>query len=99
MNLKTPLGKCPVGVDQNIANREVGTNQQINSVTFDESKVFPKFGYYALALLKPTLVAMAPATTVAIVNKSRFEELEIPLPPLTEQKRIAAILDRLCKNY
>lgn len=77
-----------------IANRELGTNQQINSVTFDESKVFPKFGYYALSRLKPVLESMAPATTVAIVNKSKFEELEIPLPPLDEQKCIAAILDK-----
>ena len=37
---------------------------------------------------------MAPATTVAIVSKSKFEELQIPLPPLEEQKRIAAILDK-----
>ncbi|TDF38495.1 restriction endonuclease [Alteromonadaceae bacterium M269] len=77
-----------------IADRELGTNQQINSVTFDETKVFPKFGYYALGRLKPILVSMAPATTVAIVSKSKFEVLEIPLPPLNEQKRIAAILDK-----
>lgn len=77
-----------------IADRELGTNQQINSVTFDETKVFPKFGYYALGRLKPVLESMAPATTVAIVSKSKFEELEIPLPPLEEQKRIAAILDK-----
>ncbi|TOM80381.1 restriction endonuclease subunit S, partial [Vibrio parahaemolyticus] len=43
-----------------IANRELGTNQQINSVTFDHNKVFPKFGYYALARLKPQLESMAP---------------------------------------
>ncbi|EGR2223370.1 restriction endonuclease subunit S [Vibrio parahaemolyticus] len=77
-----------------IADRELGTNQQINSVTFNEEKVFPKYGYYALARLKPVLEAIAPATTVAIVSKSKFEELEIPLPPLAEQKRIAAILDK-----
>ncbi|POC15472.1 type I restriction endonuclease subunit R, partial [Vibrio vulnificus] len=29
-----------------------------------------------------------------IVNKTTFSELEIPLPPLEEQKRIAAILDK-----
>lgn len=77
-----------------IANEKLGTNQQINSVTFDENKVFPKFGYYALSRLKPILQSMAPATTVAIVSKSKFEELQIPLPPLAEQKRIAAILDK-----
>lgn len=77
-----------------IAHREVATNQQINSVIFDEEKVFPKYGYYALSRLKPVMEALAPSTTVAIINKSKFEALEIPLPPLTEQKRIAAILDK-----
>ncbi|HNJ85088.1 MAG TPA: restriction endonuclease subunit S, partial [Agitococcus sp.] len=77
-----------------IAGCELATNQQINSVVFDESKVFPKYGYYALSLLKPILEKIAPSTTVAIVNKTNFESLEIPLPPLAEQKRIAAILDK-----
>ncbi|MGR4990486.1 restriction endonuclease subunit S [Vibrio rotiferianus] len=77
-----------------IADQTLGTNQQINSVTFDEKLVFPKYGYYALSRLKPILESIAPATTVAIVSKSKFEELEIPLPPLEEQKRIAAILDK-----
>ncbi|NLQ16860.1 hypothetical protein HGG82_04395 [Marinomonas sp. M1K-6] len=77
-----------------IAGCEVGTNQQINSVIFDESKVFPKYGYYALNRLKSLMVSLAPSTTVAIINKSNFEALEIPLPLLEEQKRIAAILDK-----
>ncbi|WP_429049946.1 restriction endonuclease subunit S [Aeromonas veronii] len=77
-----------------IAAREVRTNQQINSVIFNKNYVFPKYGYYALAQLKPMLESIAPATTVAIVNKSNFESLEIPLPPFEEQKRIAAILDK-----
>lgn len=77
-----------------IAGRTLATNQQINAIVFDESKVWPRFGYYACRLLKPTLENMAPATTVAIVSKSKFQALEIPLPPLEEQKRIAAILDQ-----
>jgi len=77
-----------------IAQQTVATNQQINTVCFENNLVVPEYGYYALARLKPKLIAMAPATTVAIVSKSKFEELEIPLPPLAEQKRIAAILDK-----
>ena len=77
-----------------IAGRTLATNQQINAVVFDERKVWPRFGYYACRLLKQTLENMAPATTVAIVSKSKFQALEIPLPPLDEQKRIAAILDQ-----
>ena len=77
-----------------LAGRSLATNQQINAIEFDEKLVFPKYGFYACQRLKPKLAAIAPATTVPIVNKSRFGQLEIPLPPLPEQRRIAAILDK-----
>ncbi len=76
------------------AGRPLATNQQINAVTFDPKKVFPRYGFYACSLLKNQLETMAPATTLPIVSKSKFEKLQIPLPPLEEQKRIAAILDQ-----
>ena len=34
------------------------------------------------------------STTLPIVNKSRFSDLEIKYPPLAEQRRIASILDQ-----
>ena len=37
---------------------------------------------------------LAPATTVPALRKSDLEKLEVPLPPLPEQRRIAAILDQ-----
>ena len=77
-----------------IAGRTVATNQQINSVVFDPGRIWPKFGFYACRLLKAKLTSMAPATTVAIVSKSKFERLKIPVPPLAEQRRIAEVLDR-----
>jgi len=77
-----------------IAGTTLATNQQINAVVFDQGRVWPRFGYHACVTLKPKLESMAPATTVAIVNKSRFSSLEISLPPLPEQRRIAAILDQ-----
>jgi len=77
-----------------VAGKPLATNQQINSIEFNASLIFPRYGYYACQRLKPRLISMAPATTVAIVSKSKFESLEIPVPPLAEQRRIAAILDQ-----
>ena len=76
------------------AGRPLVTNQQINAIVFDGNKIDPRYGFFACRLLKPQLESMAPATTVPIVNKSRFSELKIPVPPLKEQRRIAAILDQ-----
>lgn len=73
---------------------EAATNQQINSLVFDSSRVVARYGYHYCKTLKPLLVHMAPLTTVPIVNKTRFESIKIPLPPLKEQKRIADILDK-----
>jgi type I restriction enzyme S subunit len=77
-----------------IAGVSVATNQQINSVIFDEERIWPLFGYYACQWLRPRLRKMAPATTLPIVNKSRFGKVKIPVPPLKEQKKIAALLDQ-----
>jgi len=77
-----------------LAGTSLVANQQINSIEFDAKKVFSKYGYYACRRLRTSLENMAPATTLAIVSKSKFEQLLIPLPPLPEQRRIAAILDQ-----
>jgi len=77
-----------------VAGRDMVTNQQINSVIFDEEKVFPKFGAYFLSTQKKELEHLASSTTVAIVNKTNFSKLKIPLPSLSEQKAIVAKLDR-----
>jgi type I restriction enzyme S subunit len=77
-----------------ISNKAVISNQQINSLIFDELKVIPKYAYYFCTTIKPLLITRSSSTTMPIVNKSNFSEFTIPLPPLDEQKRIAAILDK-----
>lgn len=77
-----------------IAGREIATNQQINSVVFDSSLVDYRYGYRALSNVKSTMINSASSTTIAILNKSNFERIKIPLPPLPEQQRIADILDK-----
>ncbi|WP_415714462.1 restriction endonuclease subunit S [Roseibium sp.] len=73
---------------------DLATNQQINTLLFNPKIVLPRYGYYAARRLKKDLERIAPATTVKIVSKSLFSRLEIPIPPLEEQKRIASILDQ-----
>jgi type I restriction enzyme, S subunit len=76
-----------------IAGCDLVTNQQINTVIFDENKVFPRYGMYACSRLKEQFARFASSTTISIANKSQFSDMQIPLPSLKEQKQIADILD------
>lgn len=78
-----------------VAGRPLATNQQINTVEFNESVVIDRFGYHYCKTLKPWLEHESSATTISIINKSKFSEAPIVIPPLPEQKRIADKLDTL----
>lgn len=71
------------------------TNQQINSIVADESKSNNLYIYYYLILSYDSLESLAGGTVMPIVNKTSLEGMEIPLPPLEEQERIAGILGSL----
>ncbi|WP_265778383.1 restriction endonuclease subunit S [Avibacterium sp. 21-599] len=58
----------------------------------DDSQIYPKFFYYFLKtidFMKLDTGSGRPSLTQAILN-----QILIPIPPLEEQKRIAAILDK-----
>ncbi|WP_455117438.1 restriction endonuclease subunit S [Rothia mucilaginosa] len=71
------------------------TNQQINSIVSDDSKANNLYIYYYLLCSYDSLESLAGGTVMPIVNKSSLEGMEIPLPPLKEQERIAGILGSL----
>ncbi len=73
----------------------VAFNQQINAILPDERKAIPDFMFYQVlgSTFKEQLEAFASGTTVPIVNKSKFNSIEIVLAPLPEQQRIVGILD------
>lgn len=77
-----------------IAGTELATNQQINAVIFDRTRVDSRYGFFACNKIAPQLLRMTSSTTVPIVSKSKLTEARIPLPPFDEQQRIAAILDK-----
>lgn len=55
-------------------------------------KVDRDFILYALRLFEQELVQQGTGSTFDLINRDQIEGLEIPLPLLPEQKRIAAIL-------
>jgi type I restriction enzyme, S subunit len=76
------------------------TNQQINAV-ITNSQFNPHFLYYALQFCRPRLEQAAAKVTVPILNKSNFENFQIPSPLRAEQDEIAGclgVLDQKLEN-
>ena len=77
------------------------TNQQINSVVVDTARHDPFFVYYLLSTYAEVVKSVAGGAATPIVNKTTFENLEVSVPPLNTQRKIAAILsayDDLIEN-
>jgi len=79
------IGKCGV------AAKPLTTNQQINSL-IPGDRVDSLFLYYTCTLRRDYLRKIASTALLPILNKSTFAAIPVPLPPLPEQRRIAAIL-------
>lgn len=79
------IGKC------GISDKELTSNQQINAI-FPNEKINNEFLYYALQNRTEDIRSRAGQQAVPLINKSEFEETQIPLPPLPEQQRIAKAL-------
>jgi type I restriction enzyme S subunit len=68
----------------------ISSNQQITAVEVDGSA---KYWYYALMGSRSVLVALAVGNTIPILNNLRLGELEVVVPPITEQNKLASYLD------
>ena len=79
-----------------VTDRDVSCNQQINTATADSS-ILPFYMFYVLNsdyFLKKTK-EYATGTATPILNKSSWENIFIPVPPLAEQKRIVEKIDEI----
>ncbi len=82
--------------------RDSFTNQQINSIVCKDG-VDSLFVYYLMLTQKDIIkgIGTAGGTAVPIVSKSEFCDIDVPLPPLPVQQKIADILgayDDLIEN-
>ncbi|MHB1359514.1 MAG: N-6 DNA methylase, partial [Rhodocyclaceae bacterium] len=72
----------------------VATNQGFKNVIIEDSaRAVPEYVALALTKLVPTMQAWATGGTFAEISKSKFCELQIPLPPLDVQKEIVAEIE------
>lgn len=71
------------------------TNQQINALSVSESEVIPEFVYWLMVsgTGQRQIIKNASATTLPILNKSKFEKLVLPIAPLSEQTEIVSLLE------
>lgn len=84
--------RAPIG-NIAIAGRTLCTNQGFKSLIPGE-RVDTLYLYYCMKHSSERLQALGNGATFKEVSKKIVENFEIPLPPLREQKRIAAILDK-----
>lgn len=75
-----------------IATELLTSNQQINAITCDNVISFNEYVFYSLTQKARKIKLIAGEQAVPIINKSSFENVKIPLPPLPEQQKIAEIL-------
>ena len=75
------------------SDRPFYTNQQINTIVFDERKVLPKFGAYYLLNKSNEINKKTPIVTLQIFNQSKVKQVLIEYPSLSEQQRIVNYLD------
>ncbi|MCD8297048.1 MAG: restriction endonuclease subunit S, partial [Prevotella sp.] len=76
--------------------KRVGTcNQQINAI-IPKELILPELVYFICIsnYFQNFMIKNASATTLPIINKSKFSEILIPLPPLSEQQRIVVEINR-----
>jgi type I restriction enzyme M protein len=72
----------------------LATNQGFKNIIIEDvTRAVPEYVALALTKLVPTMQAWATGGTFAEISKSKFCELQIPLPPLEVQKEIVAEIE------
>ena len=72
-------------------------NQQINAIVPEKKVCDPRYVAYAIQNMQPQMQSTANAAVVPILNKTQFLNIEVPLLPIGEQKRIACNLNKIDK--
>lgn len=88
LSSRAPIGKVA------IAGVEMYCNQGFKNLICSD-KIFNRYLYHFLKNSTEYLNSLGRGATFKEISKSIVENIEIPLPPLDAQRRIAALLDRV----
>ena len=88
LSSRAPIGKVA------IAGVEMYCNQGFKNLICSDS-IYNRYLYHFLKNKTEYLNSLGRGATFKEISKSIVEEIEIPLPPLEEQRRIAAVLDKV----
>jgi len=81
--------RAPVG-DVNIADIEYCIGRGLVSISLINGD--NQYLFYILVFFKPSIEKEGTGSTFKAINKSKLEDVNIPLPPLPEQQKIAEIM-------
>ena len=85
--------RAPIGLVA-INSVPMATNQGFKSLVPDKRRIESKFLFYWLKFNTSVLQGLGNGATFKEISKAIVERIEIPTPPLDEQRRITAILDK-----
>ena len=88
LSSRAPIGKVA------IAGAEMYCNQGFKNLICSD-KIYNRYLFHFLKNSTKYLDSLGRGATFKEISKSIVENIEIPLPPLDEQRRIAAVLDKV----
>ena len=74
---------------------DAATNQAIAGIQIESNDLIRDYLYYYLISRKDTVLAMGRGVAQNNINMKMLRDFEISIPPLDEQRRIAAVLDKV----
>ena len=84
--------RAPVG-ETNVSDCEYAIGRGLAAIRF--KGLIPEFGWHAIRFAATELNKVAQGSTFQAIGKYELGRLQVPNPPLPEQRRIAEILDTL----
>lgn len=74
---------------------DAATNQAIAGLQVESDLILPNYLYYYLLSQKANVSVLGRGVAQNNINMKMLKDFDVPLPPLDEQRRIAAVLDKV----